>query len=85
MDLLFSKFDIMDKTHVVVSAFLIIIRRRALQLIFQRKRRISWVKDWIKNRETQGVFHQLMEEISLLDTSSYRNFVRIDRLSSEKV
>ena len=29
------------------------------------------------NKEGQGAFHQLMKEISLFDTSSYRNFVWI--------
>ena len=47
--------------------------------------RITWVKDWIKNRESQGAFHQLMKEISFIDTLSYRNFVRIDATTFEEL
>ena len=29
-------------------------------------------------RASQGAFHQLMQELRVLDVSSYRNFVRMD-------
>ena len=77
-------FLIMVKTRILICFLIILLRRRSYS-IRQRKRRITWVKDWIKNRESQGAFHQLMKEISLIDTSSYRNFVRMDATTFEEL
>ena len=52
----------------------IVMRRRRRK---RRNRRI-WTREWILNRQRQGAFHQLMQEIRMLDTSSYQNFVRMD-------
>ena len=57
-----------------------------------RKRRLSkrkhrfWVRKWLQNREKLGAYHQLLQELRSLDTSSYRNFLRMDStLFEEKV
>ena len=53
-----------------------------IALVLQRRRRRHrnrriWTRKWLLNRERQGAFNQLMQEIRILDTSSYRNFVRM--------
>lgn len=61
---------------LVSSALLLAVclkRRRRRQ----RNRHI-WIREWIQNRQALGAFHQLMNELQLLDPSSYRNFLRID-------
>ena len=56
----------------VVVAVVIARRRR------RRRNRSVWVREWIKNRPSQGAYHQLMEEIQFTDANSYKHFLRID-------
>jgi hypothetical protein len=58
----------------------ILQRRRS-----RRRNRIHWTREWIRNRESQGAFHQLMQELRILDVSSYRNFVRMDATTFEEL
>ena len=55
-----------------VVAILVNRRRR------RRRNRTIWVREWVKNRKDQGAYHQLLQELRLTDTSSYRNFLRMD-------
>ena len=50
-----------------------------------RRNRVIWTRKWIQNRQSQGAFHQLLNELQQLDTSSYRNFVRMDAFTFEKL
>ena len=43
-----------------------------------RRNRTVWVCGWILNREDQGAYHQLLQELRLTDGTSYRNFLRMD-------
>ena len=44
------------------------------------------MRKWILNRERQGAaFNQLMQEIPTLDTSSYRNFMRMTASTFEEL
>ena len=61
-----------------------------IALVLQRRRRRHrnrriWTRKWILNRERQGAFNQLMQEIRILDTSSYRNFVRMTASTFEEL
>ena len=55
----------------------------------QRRRRIRrhrfWVREWLQRRESYGAYHQLLQELQLMDTSSYRNFLRMDSSSFEEL
>ena len=63
-------------------AFVIISRTRRRRKI--RKHKI-WSRDWLKNRPKNGVYHQLMKELQLMDTSGYRNFLRMDSSTFEEL
>ena len=43
-----------------------------------------WVRDWIRNRDRCGAYHQLMQELSL-DVSSYCNFIRMNTTTFEEL
>lgn len=51
----------------------------------RRRNRVVWTKKWIQNRKSQGAFHQLLKELQQLDTSSYKNFVRMDAATFEEL
>ena len=63
----------------VVIAVLLRQRRR------RRRNRKQWTRKWIQNRESQGAFHQLLQELRVLDVSSYMNFVRMDAATFEEL
>ncbi len=50
-----------------------------------RRNRVIWTRQWILNRQSHGVFHHLLNELQQLDTSSYRNFVRMDAATFEQL
>ena len=44
----------------------------------RQRSRTVWVREWIKNRPAMGAYHQLLQELRLTDTDSYRHFLRMD-------
>ena len=64
---------------VALIALILRCRRR------KRRNRILWTREWTRNQEYQGTFHQLLQELRVLDVSSYRNFVRMDAASFEEL
>ena len=70
----------MADTSVTLGASLVIVAvllKRSCRKRKTRKRRV-WVRDWIRNRQSFGAFHQLVQELRMADTSTYRNFLRMD-------
>ena len=53
----------------------------------RRKRRLRsmWVKKWLLNRGAHGAYEHLLQELKVLDVSSYRNFVRMDAATFEEL
>ena len=49
-----------------------------------RRKRNTWVREWIKNRDRYGVYHQLMQELAL-DPTSYYNFVQMNANTFEEL
>ena len=79
--------DDITTTVVACSLLLAAVIKRRHQLKkkrLQRRPRV-WTKSWILKRSTQGAFNQLLVELRLCDTSSYRNFVRMDASSFEEL
>ena len=74
----------MTKKRAAISAIAIALTiwRRRARNARKRKQRL-WVMKWLINRHSQGASHQLMKELSTLDVSSYRNFVRMDSTTFE--
>ena len=71
-DLLFS---------VCALVIAIIMKRRRKQ---RRKRKI-WTRDWVRNRQKYGAYHQLLQELRISDSTSYRNFLRMDIATFEEL
>ena len=51
----------------------------------QRRKRLVWTREWIKKRQALGAYYQLMKELKELDTSSYKNFLRMDAATFEQL
>ena len=60
-----------EEAAVVLVA--ILAKRLRKRRLSKRKHRF-WVRKWLQNREKLGAYHQLLQELRSLDTSSYRNF-----------
>ena len=73
------------KEKVVAACIIIvaILMKRKKQRQKKRNRKV-WVRNWIKNRDQFGAYHQLMQELTL-DVSSYRSFVRINASQFEEL
>ena len=56
----------------VVAAYIILKRRR------RRRNRTQWIRQWIQERERQGAYENLLQELRLSDIPGYTNFVRMD-------
>ena len=77
-----------SRIRVTAAAASVLVIAHVLRRRNRRKKRRNrrvWTRQWILNREYQGAFHQLMQEIRLCDTSSYRNFVRMDAATFEEL
>ena len=69
---------------VVVLSVVVLVKRLRRRRTTKRKHRF-WVRKWLQHRERFGAYHHLMQEMKLLDTSSYRNFLRMDSSSFEEL
>ena len=57
----------------------------AVVIVTRLRRHRFWVREWLQRRESYGAYHQLLQELQLMDTSSYRNFLRMDSSSFEEL
>ena len=71
--LTFKMADLHSLGACAAVVAIVVNRRRR-----RRRNRTIWVREWVKNRKDQGAYHQLLQELRLTDTSSYRNFLRMD-------
>ena len=74
----------MAEEAAVVLVVAILAKRLRKRRLSKRKHRF-WVRKWLQNREKLGAYHQLLQELRSLDTSSYRNFLRMDSTSFEEL
>ena len=56
-----------------------ILKRRANRC----KNRAVLVREWVKNRDTYGVYQHFLKELRLGDATTYRNFLRMDSATSD--
>ena len=45
-----------------------------------RKKKLIWVKPWLRKRVEQGIFNNLFQELLVGDSTSFRDYIRMDRL-----
>ena len=63
---------------IVIATCGVIVARLLNRKISRRRQRTVWIRDWVKNRATYGVYHQLVQELRLGDAATYQNFMRMD-------
>ena len=73
-----NSFTMDVNSAIVIATCGVIVARLVNRKIRRRRRRTVWVREWVKNRETYGVYHHLLQELSLGDAATYRNFMRMD-------
>lgn len=72
------------KNRVLVLLVVLLIKRLRRRRVSKRKHKY-WVRPWLQNRQGYGAYHQLLQEMKMLDTSSYKNFLRMDSTSFEEL
>ena len=70
--------------------FLFSVCALVIAIIMKKRRkksrnRIIWTRDWVRNCQKYGAYHQLLEELRLSDSASYRNFLRMDMATFDKL
>ena len=50
----------------------------------KRKRNI-WVREWVGKRQCSGAFNGLIGELEISDIAGYKNFLRMDAMTFEKL
>ena len=66
-----------DETLLLAATVLLLLDEDDKPKLEKRKR-LHWVLPWIA-REERRMYHQLFQELSLEDTPSFREFMRMDR------
>ena len=64
----------MDDNSVLVSACGVVIALIVRRIRSTRSRTV-WVRDWVKNQQQHGGYHQLVGELELGDSASHINFI----------
>ena len=58
----------------------------ALAINKRRKvKRKCWVKNWVRRRDRQGAYTQLMRELQLEDAQQFRNFTRLSAVEVQSL
>ena len=58
----------------------------ALALNKRRKvKRKCWVKNWVRRRDRQGAYTQLIHELQLEDAQQFRNFTRMSAVEVQRL
>jgi len=58
----------------------------ALAINKRRKvKRKCWVKNWVRRRERQGAYTQLIRELQLEDAQQFRNFTRMSAVEVQSL
>ena len=72
------------RQKVVIATIMLVLSMRQRCIHKNKRKRKVWVREWIKNRDRHGAYHQLMQELPL-DTTSYCNFVRMNATTFEEL
>ena len=57
----------------LVLAGMLLVRLRS----HRRRNRTMWMRPWVQRRNTQGVFHNLVQELEAEDPEMYRKYFRV--------
>ena len=62
-----------------VLLFLLLMRRNRRRYSIKERKRKTWAKPWILKHREQGIFSNLVHELSGEDPEKFRQFHRLDR------
>ena len=51
----------------------------------KRKERSVWVRNWLARREEKGVYNNLIQEMRLEDSESFRRYLRMNTATFERL
>jgi len=58
----------------------------ALAINKRRKvKRKCWIKNWVRRRDRQGAYTQLIRELQLEDSQQFRNFTRMSTVEVQRL
>lgn len=63
----------------VAAAIIVCSLIKKKQEIKSKKTKRLWVRNWISKRDDEGVNAKLLKEMSVEDTTSYENFIRMSK------
>ena len=68
----------MDSESALVLAATGIVLALAVKKGRKRRKRRIWVKTWLSRRDEKGVYNNLLQEMRLEDSESYRRYLRMN-------
>ena len=68
----------MEEDLAKIGACGVIIAVTLMKMHYRHRRRTVWVREWVRNRQRYGAYHQLFQELGLGDQVTYKNFLRMD-------
>ena len=68
-----------EKAAAVCATIVIACGAELLKRNDSRKRRdrTIWVKDWLRKRDERGAYNNILNELKLNDSESYRKYIRM--------
>jgi hypothetical protein len=57
-------------------------------LVINKRRKVKrkcWIKNWLRRRDQQGAYTQLIRELQLEDAQQFRNFTRISAVEVQSL
>ena len=62
----------MAEDRVKISVCGVIIALTLMKMHHRRRKRTVWVREWVRNRQRYGAYHQLVQELRLGDHVTYK-------------
>jgi hypothetical protein len=59
-----------------------------IALVINKRRKVKrtcWVKNWVRRRDKQGAYTQLIRELQLEDAQQFRNFTRMSAVEVQSL
>ena len=70
----------LKRTHAMACIAILLDDDSEQENVPPRKKRLIWVKPWLRKRVEQGIFNNLFQELLVGDSTSFRDYIRMDRL-----
>jgi hypothetical protein len=64
---------------LAAAVYIAVINKR------RKVKRTCWVKEWVRRRDKQGAYTQLIRELQLEDAQQFRNFTRMSAVELQSL